>query len=772
LSDTLDFFIMQPCRAYLWIITGLLSLVLSTGKGYAQTSTYDTALHLSLAKLQEGAFEIPSHYWRYSKLDVAPWERSQGLDQWQSINPRLWLDSLPQEAFSGLGWFQVQFIIDSSLFHHTIALMLFQRGAGEIYLNGRLIETIGEVSTNPDKERKYNPFGDPIALKFGGRPLQTLSVRYSNSNAWQLYNNYGRFARTAGFRVVLGDMTKSVRKHVTDKTNYAFKNVSQFGILMALGLLHLCLFFFYPRQQANLFYGLFSVGVGLTFYIEYVHRQAHQIDYVIYLNMTNLALMFVLPLLLMRVFYTIFSRHLPLNYYILVGAAILASLTAFDEKLNSTLMEAYYGLAILEVIRATVMAIVQKQRLAWFISGGVIVGMLFLLIYAASLGLIAAPVIPEWTRTFIRYTGVLAISSVMSIFLASNFAYTNRLLSMQIVQIQELSDKTLAQEKEKQELLATQNERLEAEVKARTAEIEQQKDEILEKNLELEQQNEYILDQQKALQLKTAEVEAAYNKITDSIRYAQRIQEAVLGEIDQIEQHYKEAFVLFRPKDIVSGDFYWAAEHTHDQRHYQIIAAVDCTGHGVPGAFMTLIGNDFLSDIVNKDGILHPDEILLQLNNRVTERLNKGQTHLIERRRVNDGMDMALCMWDKTANRLYFAGAKNPLIFIRNGELHTIRGAKFSIGGVDLNTEDKYYDCHTIIPQPDDAFYIFSDGYQDQFGEITDRKYMTKRLRELLLSLHHLPMREQKAYLEHEFEQWKGNKEQTDDVLMIGFRLR
>ncbi|NJK84528.1 MAG: hypothetical protein HC912_12785, partial [Saprospiraceae bacterium] len=262
----------------MWIIFGLLSLVLSIGRTYAQKTVCDTVLHLSSAKLQKGALEIPPNCWYYSKLDIAPWSRSQSINQWQAVNPRLWLDSLTRESFSGLGWFQVQIAVDSSLFHQTIALMLFQRGAGEIYLNGHPVDIIGEVSSNPDKELKYNPFGDPIALKLEAKPLQTLAIRYSNSNAWQLYQSYGRFARTAGFRILLGDMTKSVRNHVKDKTSYAFKNVSQFGILMALGILHLCLFFFYPKQRANLFYGLFSVGVGLTFYIEYVHRQAHQID--------------------------------------------------------------------------------------------------------------------------------------------------------------------------------------------------------------------------------------------------------------------------------------------------------------------------------------------------------------------------------------------------------------------------------------------------------------------------------------------------------------
>ncbi|HAS44524.1 MAG TPA: hypothetical protein DCS93_28860 [Microscillaceae bacterium] len=287
----------------------------------------------------------------------------------------------------------------------------------------------------------------------------------------------------------------------------------------------------------------------------------------------------------------------------------------------------------------------------------------------------------------------------------------------------------------------------------------------------------------KEIEQKTNQVETAYKKTSASIRYARRIQQAMLPDQENITNYFKDVFILFEPKDIVSGDFFWfsetvpeplyAIEQTdeglqsvfkgfEDTKH--VIAAVDCTGHGVPGAFMTLIGNDLLNAIVLEDKITKPRRILDKLDRTIRKYLKQE-----EGGRSNEGMDMSLLVIDEENKRVEFAGAKNPLYFVRDGEITVIKGSKYPIGGGQI--KNKKFDSHRIPYQEGDAFYIFSDGFQDQFGGPKNMKYLSKRFRQLLLELSPLPMAEQKARLEKELQAWKGDKSQTDDILIIGMRF-
>ncbi|WP_291726823.1 tetratricopeptide repeat protein [Bernardetia sp.] len=302
--------------------------------------------------------------------------------------------------------------------------------------------------------------------------------------------------------------------------------------------------------------------------------------------------------------------------------------------------------------------------------------------------------------------------------------------------------------------------------KKKNKELAQQKDQIESKNVELEQQTEEIQMQRDAIAHKSEEVNELYTKVTDSVRYAQRIQEAILEPPIQVFTPLGEnakGFILFKPRDIVSGDFYWTTEK--DDR--VVLTAIDCTGHGVPGAFMSLIGNDLLNEIVNIRGITTPHEILNQLHRAVQSTLKQRETE------NRDGMDMALCVYDKNKNILEFAGAKNPLLYIQEGKIKTIKGNKKPIGGKDFYEADSFT-THTLDLNEANApttFYIFSDGYQDQFGGIEGRKFMIKRMRELLQEIHQEPMEEQHKMLDEIIMDWMKNEEQIDDILVMGFKI-
>ena len=256
-------------------------------------------------------------------------------------------------------------------------------------------------------------------------------------------------------------------------------------------------------------------------------------------------------------------------------------------------------------------------------------------------------------------------------------------------------------------------------------------------------------------------IEQRNKDITDSITYARRIQEAVTPSLSQLNSCLPDAFMLHIPRDIVSGDFFWIHEH----RNKVILAAVDCTGHGVPGAFMSMIGNILLSTIVNREELLSPGEMLDLLDQKVTRSLcnvnHKGSTH--------DGMDIALVIVDKDQRELQFAGAFRPLLRCRDGEITETKGNRYSIGGDGKGKNG--FTTHKLAIEEGDAFYIFSDGFADQFGGDRGKKYMISRFKKVLCESkdEKMPMLGEKLRELH--YEWKGDNEQVDDILVIGFRM-
>lgn len=254
-------------------------------------------------------------------------------------------------------------------------------------------------------------------------------------------------------------------------------------------------------------------------------------------------------------------------------------------------------------------------------------------------------------------------------------------------------------------------------------------------------------------------IEETNKHITDSIKYAKRIQEAIIPGEEMVKNVLKNSFVLYKPKDIVSGDFYWI-----ERKNNKILfAVVDCTGHGVPGAFMSIIGFNGLNQIVNEYNYTKPSEILTALNRTISYTLRQR----VEDSVIRDGMDMAICCIDLDTNKLEFAGAFNPLFIIRNNEVIEIKGDKQPIGNF-LGHENYVFSNKEFDLLPDDKLYLFSDGYADQFGGPIGKKLKYNYFRQLLLDNHSKPMTEQKEAIDTFFETWKQGYEQIDDVCIIG----
>ncbi|HKK38977.1 MAG TPA: 7TM diverse intracellular signaling domain-containing protein [Cryomorphaceae bacterium] len=292
---------------------------------------------------------------------------------------------------------------------------------------------------------------------------------------------------------------------------------------------------------------------------------------------------------------------------------------------------------------------------------------------------------------------------------------------------------------------AKANEKLEKEVVIRTREISEQKQ---------------VVEQQK-------------DEILDSIRYAERIQKSLLPSDDKVKRIFQDHFILFKPRDIVSGDFYWVGETSEAfpwqmGNNLKLFAAVDCTGHGVPGAMMSMLGYQALEQCTLRSDLTNPAEALNFINNAIVTSLNEQRDGDIQ---VKDGMDMVLCAYHEETRTLSFAGAKNSMYIVRSGELIELKGDRISIGSGIIENANEGFTVKTVVLEENDSVYTFTDGFPDQFGGPKEKKLKSKNLLDFILELSHEKMENQKAQLAEFFSTWKGEAEQIDDVCLMGIRI-
>lgn len=266
---------------------------------------------------------------------------------------------------------------------------------------------------------------------------------------------------------------------------------------------------------------------------------------------------------------------------------------------------------------------------------------------------------------------------------------------------------------------------------------------------------------EKKVALRTSELESKNKEITDSIRYAKQIQFAKLPLREEIYSIFPECFILYKPKAIVSGDFYFF----HKNQKSVFLACADCTGHGVPGALMSMLCSEKLNEAVLKSN--YPSTVLEQLNKGVKSSLRQSDSWNSTR----DGMDIAFCSINMSDNTLRFSGANRPLWLIRNNSenIEEIKGTKSAIGGA--TPDSQYFDTHEVKLQQGDTFYVFTDGFVDQFGGRENKKLLSKRFKQILLEIQNKTMEDQKQYLKEFIENWRAGTEQIDDILVVGVKV-
>jgi serine phosphatase RsbU (regulator of sigma subunit) len=687
-------------------------------------------------------------YWLYYGFDDPNIKsltyRDSAFKILKSTRLRLVDDDSEKKAgdFDGVCWYKLYFKTDSASVGKTHYILCNQLGASEIYLDGYLLKTLGAIDNKGRTIESVHSDDEEITFFLSDTLTHCLSIRYSYSDYKSFSERFGRTAIGPTLAFLNAEGYEGARL-VQDITTNLCNMLGAF--FLALFLIHLMIYLFYREKNFNLYYSLFLLFVSLSFlefyFVGFIQDPAtylwiSEIDSIFFPACCFFLVTLLNKLLNVKrtkhyIFFTIMFVYVVVDILFSIGLAQLVTVSIVFYTYFNTLAHSIVG------IRRKVPS---SKFLGWGILSFTltfIIGIIIALIMGSSRA--------EETTVllFLASDVIIAVLSIplsMSGYLAYDFARTNKSLSDQLKTNEELS-------KEKEAILSNQNKVLETQVQERTQEIAAQNK---------------ILEHQK-------------KEIMDSINYAKRIQQALLPDLGLVKHSLPNSFILYIPKDIVSGDFYFFSNLTSNSTSEKelsnrntnassgvLIAAADCTGHGVPGALMSMIVHEKLEQAIKLS--TEPSEILKSLNKQVKDALKQSQNENSSR----DGCDICFCRIQ--GNKLSFAGAFRPLyVYRKQGEFTEIKATKTAIAGI--TPHEQAFAQSELNTDELKAVYLFSDGFADQFGGEKSKKLTTKKFKELLNKVVDLPVEEQKERLEDFFKNWRGNVEQIDDVLVIGIKF-
>lgn len=543
--------------------------------------------------------------------------------------------------------------------------------------------------------------------------------------------------------VQLGGMLKSHFAYInfiqTDhESNVTLGTLSSFLFAVSLMLLFIYLFGIHEKKYLWGTGFTFCLALGLFLFTGFVTLldTAEEIAFIFLL---------VSPYFLVRFTYALYNYQLPkwvrkaLLFLSLLLVCFAILLFSEIQLFQNILQKDENGLSILipiilllcissiYVFIGIFKAVKKKLNNAWVLFLGLLLFIVLSIFWLYDM-IIGGEVISN--TNWYKVLQILPMPLAVLIAIVRDYVASNKTLKTQLVKVEELTAQTIREQEEKQQILALQNEKLEQQVTERTKEINGQKHLLQEKNKE----------------------------ITDSINYAQRLQQAILPPIKFITENFPNNFVFYKPKDIVAGDFYWAEEIGD----LFFIAAADSTGHGVPGAIVSVVCSNALNRTVKEFGMSETGKILDKARELVVETFSKSNTE------VKDGMDISLLCFDKQNQKVFWSGANNPLWYIHDMKLMEIKADKQPIGKTD---NPKSFTTQEIEYKINTTFYLFTDGLADQFGGPKGKKFKYKQFEQLLLSINEKSMQEQSIIINQKFEEWKGELEQIDDVCVIGMKI-
>ncbi len=626
--------------------------------------------------------------------------------------------------------FATRFIIDPQLINQQTSLYYDLSGSLSVDLNGQNLFTSGGFVK--DKSSALSKLKQDDYFNFIFRDTAChFNIIYVHHPKEKVFDLSLELASA-----------KWLDKQKSKKDTDIYRSYALGFYYLAFGILFLVFFLFHREKTENVYFAMFCIFAALSFlwrnfHFDFAVDQQH--NFLTVLSLESLTIFFAkvlknkdkskIPLIIILLVTLIsFSPLIQYNYTEIGGAnhklpliliAILSILFVY-----TSFTSVYYLVRGFGEKRWEARVIVFGCTIAFFMF--MIVPILLVIIQV-----ISRATNPHFSQ-YMSDVGLCIYPLSAAIVLGRRNGLNQKQLTNQIKSIEQLSEDNLKKEREKKKILEDQKMELEEKVNERTIEV---------------------LNQKKEIELKN-------KAITDNINYAQRIQSAILPDVKLIYKALEQSFILFKPKDVVSGDFYAFAE----KNGHVLIIAGDCTGHGVSGAFMSMIASSLLNHIINDKGVEQPDIILNQLNKSVIETLRQGENE------SNDGMDISICSFDIARRNMQYAGANRPLWLFRKQEIQVVRPDKFPIGGLQM-ARDRSFTNYKMQLEPGDTIYIFTDGYADQFGGAFGKKMMTAKFKEILSSIQELDMHAQELFLIDHFDKWKGSNEQVDDVLVIGVRV-
>ncbi|MCX8079846.1 MAG: SpoIIE family protein phosphatase [Bacteroidia bacterium] len=600
--------------------------------------------------------------------------------------------------------------------------------AANIYLDRKPIAKLGKLSKKHELIEYSN-------AKISSYFILPDTLFHELIFSFQIYSDdiHEVESKWLDFSITPTDLEKISNVKIENLVTVSFLLSVSFMILIA-SFFHFMLYLFYRKNKINLIYSVSMFFLSL--FILFIAFS--QID----LGLFNLKYTGKLLILFSSLFFyfainTYYEFFRPSHYRlinkIMIGLILLIFPVFLFELYHAYLITVIFLLLYcFESFRMLRTAIIRKPKGYFILLSGMIVFSLTLMSLFVMSVMETTFQFSGFIYTFFLFLGLFSMPISKSIYIAYSFGYTHAELEKQLIEVKKLSEENIKKEKEKQELLKNQNIILEQQVQERTKEIQEQKKIIEEKNKD----------------------------ILDSIQYATRIQSSILQPESELKKITGFGFIIYWPKDILSGDFY--AIHHHENSIF--IIGADCTGHGVPGALMSMIGSALIQKIIFEYNITTPSEILEKLNEelRITLKQDRPESE------SKDGMDVAIVKIN--GNELTYSGANRPLWYLdKNDGLQEIKPSKTSIGGnhvLKVGAPD-----HILSRQHISKVFLFSDGCTDQFGGDKQKKLSSKRFREWIIASAHLPSDEMKQYLSGKLTEWKGNLEQTDDILFlcIGF---
>lgn len=693
-------------------------------------------VHFSVNRRDSFINPLP-RFWKYKNGDNKFWASINYYDtDWVNVQPSLDFKEANENAFKGICWFRCYFKIDSSLINKISALELEHFGASEIYLDGKLIGAFGNVSSSPLYEKPKRP-SEVLFITLPDHKEHLIAIRYSNHSFIEYHKKYD--ATRVGINISFIQDAADVLTYNAVSDNILLWFVILFGFFLTLSLVHFLIYLFYRKQSQNLYYSVFVFMYALLALSPYLFSNISSPSLWLTMQRYVIVVFILFFISIVACLHSLFTPRLYKKIFtaFVVLALIIVGNNYFHlmESIENTLIFALVLLTIIESVRTVIWGMRKNYRGAAIIGTGVLTFFLFIGILMIDVVISKSLSFTQTTSLYVIFLVFIAIISIplsMSIYLARNFALTNIHLEEKLIEVQNLSAKSLAQEKEKQLLLENQNTTLEKQVSERTFEIREQKKLIEEKNKD----------------------------IIDSINYARRIQAAMLPDEKQFKKIFADSFILYQPRDIVSGDFYYASELGENK----LIIAADCTGHGVPGALMSMVGCNIINKLTHENKISDPKTILETLHIELRHALKQNLQDSMNR----DGMDVAVVLM--TNEEIIYAAANRPLIYFdKENLLHELKPTKTPIGG-SHNQTVSIEQCRILKSQVS-QIYLFSDGFADQFGGPQGKKLMVSKFKLWLVQISTLNTENQFQFLTKNFQEWKQNSEQVDDVMVIGIKI-